>query len=184
MRHQRAREHRSPMRLSSRHERWLYGIAGALLFSGLGWLVSHYFVAGSSLAAAFRFEGTPHLSEPWWLRLHGAAMIGFLVVFGALLPGHLVHGWRRRHNRRSGIFMLSVVVALSLTGYGLYYLGDESTRPWISAAHWVIGLAAAGTLVVHVILGKRGALRIGTSGRTLRRAHGNEPSSRVYPSDV
>ena len=159
---------RPPVQLSTRHERWLYVVAGALLLSGLGWLTAHYLLSGGSLLADFEFEGLPHPSELWWLRLHGASMIGFLVVFGALLPGHVMHGWRRRRNKRSGSFMLGVVVALALTGYGLYYLGDEATRPWISAAHWVIGLAAGAGLVLHVTLGKR---------RVQRQEHSNHSVS-------
>ncbi len=165
------------MRLSSRHERWMYTAGGALLLSGLGWLIGHFWLAGGPLAAAFAFDAVPHPSEIWWLRLHGAAAMGFLVAFGALLPGHVVQGWRRRQNRRSGILMLTVVVALALTGYGLYYLGDESTRPWISAAHWAIGLVAATGLVVHVILGKHWTIRTQAGrGRGRRRAHGSEPA--------
>ena len=144
-----------PVQLSARHERWLYAVAGALLFSGVGWITAHYMLAGNGLVAGFEFEGVPHPSELWWLRLHGASMIGFLVAFGALLPGHVARGWGRRRNRRSGIFMVAVVATLSLSGYGLYYLGDEATRPWISAVHWVIGLAAGAGLFLHVALGKR-----------------------------
>ena len=159
MRHRHAPDPRPPVRLSTRHERWLYVVAGALLLSGLGWITAHYVLAGNSLVAGFAFEGAPHPSELWWLRLHGASMIGFLVVFGALLPGHVARGWRRRRNRRSGIFMLTTTVVLGSSGYGLYYLGDEATRPWISAVHWVIGLAAGAGLVLHVTFGKRGVRR-------------------------
>src|SRR5450631_2017070 len=121
------------MRLSSRHERWLYVAGATLLLSGFGWLVSHYLLSGSGLTAAFEFEGVPHPSEMWWLRLHGAAMMAFLVAFGALLPRHIVHGWRRRKNRRTGLVMLLLVAALVLSGYALYYLSSEQARPWISA---------------------------------------------------
>ncbi|MDP8986057.1 MAG: hypothetical protein M3N97_13690 [Pseudomonadota bacterium] len=160
--------HHPPARLSSRHQRWLYGVSGALLLSGLGWLVSHYMLAGNDLSVAFEFGGLPHPAEPWWLRLHGAAMLGFLVVFGSLLPGHVVHGWRHRRNHRSGLFMLVTVSALTLTGYLLYYWAEESTRPWISAAHWVLGLGATLGLVLHVI-GKRSARPIRADSRALRR---------------
>ena len=160
MRHRHVPDPRPPVRLSTRLERWLYVVAGALLLSGIGWITAHYVLAGNSLIAGFGLEGAPHPSEIWWLRLHGASMIGFLVAFGALLPGHVARGWRRRRNRHSGIFMLAVVAVLGVSGYGLYYLGDEATRPWISAVHWVIGLAAGAGLVLHVTCGKRGVSRI------------------------
>jgi hypothetical protein len=157
-------DRRPPARLGSRHERWLYVASAGLLVSGLGWLVGHYLLSGSSPAVAFKFGADPQPSEIWWLRVHGAAMMGFLLVFGALLPGHVPHGWRGRQNRRSGILVIAVVIALGLTGYGLYYLGDESTRPWISATHWALGLVAVAALLPHVILGKRGAQRIKSRG--------------------
>jgi hypothetical protein len=160
MRHRHVPDPCPPVRLSTRHQRWLYVVAGALLLSGLGWITAHYVLAGNSLLAGLEFAGVPHPSEMWWLRLHGASMIGFLVVFGALLPGHVARGWRRHRNRHSGLFMLATTVMLALSGYGLYYSGDEATRPWISALHWVIGLAAGAGLVLHVTFGKRGVRRI------------------------
>ena len=89
------------------------------------------------------------------MRLHGAAVVAFLVVFGALLPGHVVQNWRQRFNRYSGLTMVIVVTVQALTGYGLYYLVDERQRTVTSALHWVIGLAASAALVIHVVLGKR-----------------------------
>jgi cation transport ATPase len=160
VRHRHSSEHRPPAQLSARHRRWLYVVAGALLLSGLGWITAHYVLAGNSLVAGFESGGVPHPSEPWWLRLHGAAMIGFLVLFGALLPGHVARGWRRRPNRHSGVFMLAVVAVLGSSGYGLYYVGDEATRPWISAVHWVTGLAAGAGLALHATYGKRAVRRI------------------------
>jgi len=141
---------RPPMQLSRRQRRWIY-LTGALLWvSGIAWLISHYF-----LQVAGEFADAPGPSEPWWLRLHGAAVLGFLMAFGALLPQHVVPGWRQRRNRRSGVTMLSIVGVLALSGYGLYYAGDERIRPWISATHWLIGLAASVVLALHVILGRR-----------------------------
>lgn len=141
---------RAPMRLSPRHRRWIYSTGALLWASGVAWLISHYLVPSSA-----EFAGAPRPSEAWWLRLHGAAMIGFLITFGALLPLHVLHGWRQRRNRASGVTMLAIVGALALSGYGLYYAGDERLRAWISATHWVIGLAASAALLLHVILGRR-----------------------------
>lgn len=93
------------------------------------------------------------------MRLHGAAMIGFLVVFGALLPGHIVQSWRQRVNRFSGLAVVIVVSLLALSGYGLYYLVDDKQRAVTSTLHWVVGLVAFAALVLHVVLGKRLAAR-------------------------
>jgi hypothetical protein len=131
-------------------ELWLYATGTLLWVSGVGWLASHYL-----LSARDAFGELTHPWDAWWLRLHGASMMAFLVAFGALVPTHMLAAWRRRTNRRSGLFMLALVAVLALTGYGLYYSGDEELRPWISALHWGLGLAAAAALLVHRLLGKR-----------------------------
>ena len=150
----RHRPARIPQRLSRRHERYLYLSGAVLLLTGIGWLVAHYF-----LREPAALGGAAHPSEAWWMRLHGAAVVAFLVVFGALLPGHVVQNWRQRLNRYSGLTMLIVVTVQALTGYGLYYLVDERQRAVTSALHWIIGLAAAAVLVLHIVLGKRLAAR-------------------------
>lgn len=145
----RKHEPKLPVRLSRRHERWLYAISGVLFASGLGWLITHYFFAGKG-----EFADMPNPAEPWWLRAHGAAMMGFLITLGSLLPGHVARAWQVRRNHRSGILMLACIALLLLTGYGLYYASEDQTRAWISVLHWGAGLAAAFALPLHVALGK------------------------------
>ena len=143
--------HRSGgVRLSSRHERWVYGVGGLLLLSGFGWLVAHYF-----LASAGQFGEVHHASEPWWLRLHGAAATGFLIVSGTLLPVHVAPALHWGKNRMTGVLMLAVVALLVLTAYGLYYVVGDSWRAWMSTIHWTSGLGATAGLTAHVWLGKR-----------------------------
>lgn len=137
------------IKLSRRHERWVYAVGGLLLLSGVGWLIAHYF-----LAAASEFGDPHHGSEPWWLRLHGAAAMGFLVIFGALLPAHIVAAWRSKKNRLSGGLMIAVVALLGFTAYGLYYASSDTLRSWLSAIHWTTGILATGVLVWHVLIGK------------------------------
>ncbi len=140
-------------RLSARHRRSLDFFAILLWASGVAWLIAHYALRSSDpLAGA-------HPSEPWWLRLHGGAVIGFLVAFGALLPGHIRRGWRQELNRASGLTMIVVAAVLALTGYGLYYVVDDAWRASTSVIHWVVGLASAIALTVHVWLGKRTVAR-------------------------
>ena len=133
--------------LSRRHRRWLYLCSVLLFASGTGWLIAHYSLRTEDLVA----EGLPHPSEAWWMRLHGAAQLGFLIAFGALLPEHVLHGWRHRLNRPSGTAVIAMVIALTLTGYGLYYASGATLRQWVSAIHWSIGLAAAVILLWHIL---------------------------------
>jgi MFS family permease len=138
-----------PVRLGRKHERWVYGIGGALLLSGVGWLIAHYF-----LAIPGEFGDPHHPSEPWWLRVHGAAAMGFLVVTGTVLLNHVVRAWHLRKNHQSGLVFLGLLGTMVLTGYALYYFGGEDTRPWISKVHWIAGLVATAVLPIHVVLGR------------------------------
>lgn len=148
------------------HRTAVYLSSALLLLSGAGWLVARY-----ALRALAGDSDLPHPSELWWLRLHGAAVIGFLVAFGGLLPGHVLYGWRHHFNRSSGATLLAVASALALTGYGLYYAGDEHWRAVISTGHWCVGLLATAGLLWHVIAGRR-LLRRSSVAEAARGRHG------------
>lgn len=127
----------------------VYGATAVLAVSGMVWLVLHYFMARPG-----EYGPQIHPYEPWMLRLHGAAAMAGLVIYGSLLPVHVRRAWSIRRNVAPGICVAAVMLLLSLTGYLLYYAGGEQTRPVISAAHWVIGLAIPALLAWHVISGR------------------------------
>ena len=132
------------------HQGAVYGATAALAVSGIIWLVLHYFVAVPG-----EYGPQIHPLEPWMLRLHGAAAMAGLIIYGSLLPVHVRRAWSLRRNIVLGIALVSVLLLLTITGYLLYYAGDENTRPVISAAHWVLGLAVPALLVWHVVSGRR-----------------------------
>ncbi len=140
---------RLQQRLSRQHEFWVYGTGSVLALSGMGWLICHFLLRAAG--------PEPHPLEAWWLRLHGAALVAFLIVMGTVLPAHAQYGWRHRMNRGTGITVLVVASLLALSGYGLYYLVDDQWRTWTSLLHWIVGLAAIAVLGLHVFLGKRTA---------------------------
>jgi hypothetical protein len=72
--------------------------------------------------------------------------------------------------------MLCLVLLLVATGYGLYYAGDEETRPWISMAHWIGGMLAAFGLALHAWLGKRASQPLPSVHRLHRRLFDVAPS--------
>ena len=149
------RPHSAPrIALSARHERWVLGLSLALFASGAAWLLAHFL-----FATADEFGVRQDVSGPWWLRLHGAAAMGFLVSVGTLLPVHVRRAWALKRNRASGATVLAVATLLAASGYALYYAGSEELRPWISAPHWLLGLVAAPALAAHVVLGHRWAAR-------------------------
>lgn len=139
-----------PVRLSQRHERWIYLTASVLFVSGLGWLIAHYFLAGPA-----EFGERHHASEPWLMRIHGAAVMAFLLALGSLFPGHIVRAWQAHKNRRTGLLLLTIMTVLIVTGYGLYYVASEEMRPWLSLTHWAGGLTVAGGLLLHIVQGRK-----------------------------
>jgi len=167
----------SSIRLSTSHERWVAGTGLALLGSGVLWLVCHYFVTVPG-----EFGETRHPLEAWWLRLHGGAAMGFLIVLGTVLPVHVQRAWDARRNRGSGAMLLCVICALLITGYALYYAGGEEFRPWISTSHWATGLIGGAALVLHRLTGRQAAARRRAT-RPRRRARGPSRSDRAAESE-
>jgi hypothetical protein len=84
------------------------------------------------------------------MKLHGAAAMVFLIVIGTLLPRHIVLGWKRGEHRGSGGFLVSVCGVLIVTGWGLYYSGNEALRNLISSLHGYLGLALPIIVWFHV----------------------------------
>jgi len=48
-----------------------------------------------------------------------------------------------------------VNAALIVPAFGLYYLGSETVRPWMSDVHIAMGLAIPALLVAHIWRGRR-----------------------------
>lgn len=130
--------------------RWTLYLTTAVLFvTGGLWLIVHYGLKQSGA------EDLPHPAEPWILRAHGLAMIVGLFVYGSLLRAHMINAWKLRRNRSTGLLVVTVLALLTITGYMLYYVGGETTRPIISVAHWTIGLVIGGLLPFHIWHGRR-----------------------------
>lgn len=144
---------RNSAKLSYRHKVWLFAITILIYGSGVVWAYLHHFARRMS-----EFGEQPHPAEPWSLRLHGAAVMAILVILGTLLPTHVRFAWHARRNRPNGIMLISVFAFLILTGYGLYYFGDERLRSWTSWLHLVVGLALPLALILHIRSGRRSGL--------------------------
>jgi len=83
------------------------------------------------------------------MKLHGAAAMASLVAFGALLARHVSCGWATKANRTTGVVMLAALLWLVVSGYLLYYAGDEGLRGYASQTHFWVGLALAGMFALH-----------------------------------
>jgi hypothetical protein len=142
--------HLRSAKLSRWQVRSLCVSSGLLFLSGLGWLILHNF---GQVQGEFGPETNP--LEPWMLRLHGAAVIAALMSLGTLLLVHVWRGWSYRSQRVLGLSLAAVTALLILSGYLLYYVGNDVARSWASTIHWVIGLVGLPLFVLHYRAGKR-----------------------------
>ena len=98
--------------------------------------------------------GSTNPAENWLLKAHGAAAMLVLILLGTLLPLHMKFALRAGRNLRTGLTLFGVFSFLSVTGYGLYYAGDEHLRAWTSAAHLWVGLSLPVIMSLHIWRGK------------------------------
>ncbi len=77
-----------------------------------------------------------------------------LLLLGTLLVSHIPGAWQARRNRRTGSILAITLGFLIVTGYALYYAGDERLRAWASWSHLSVGLALPFLLAIHVWRGK------------------------------
>jgi len=142
---------RRPGRLPRWQEWSVYVSFGLLAATGIAWLPLDWFVR-----VAGEFGPEHHPAEHWVLIAHGVAAYVFLIVAGAMIPVHVTLGWNTRRNLKTGLTLAGVLLLLAVTALGLYYLGDEDSRAWVSIIHWSVGLVAALVLLIHALIGRRG----------------------------
>lgn len=135
------------VRLSVWLRRTLYVAVGVLFLTGTAWFVGNRFTE-------FSRSETWQRTSTYLMMVHGGAGMAFLFVFGALGAAHVPVAWRADKNRRSGIVMLAASVVLSVTAFGLYYVGSETLRHWTSELHLAIGLGLPILLVLHIVVGR------------------------------
>ncbi len=136
--------------LGHRRRCMLYGIGVGVWTSGVLWLVFHYFLEQKG-----EFGPTANPLEPWWLKLHGLFAFAAVWLFGLLWGIHITKLWPHRRRRWSGGVLTGIFLLLILSGYLLYYVGDDRVRPFLSIAHWGIGLASPIFFFWHRLRRKR-----------------------------
>jgi len=126
----------------------LYGASVLLFLSGAAWAwANHLDETAPAMESVRQFK-------PWLLKIHGFSAMGFVLLLGTLVPGHIRRGWNADKNRTNGAFFLAVVGLLALSGYMLYYLGSETWRNATSQCHLWLGLAAPALLLWHIRTGR------------------------------
>jgi uncharacterized membrane protein len=133
-------------RLGRVHRRSLYAAGGALLLSGLAWAVLHYLPRRIGIDEQLARGDAAAL-----MKLHGAAAMIALLLLGAMRVRHIVHGWKLARNRWTGVSLGLTAAVLIVTGYLLYYLGDEDLRAYASWIHLAVGAALPLPIALHVL---------------------------------
>ncbi|WP_084808535.1 hypothetical protein [Bradyrhizobium sp. NAS80.1] len=136
------------MRLRTSFRYSLYAAFAALILTGAAWLVADWQkdLAGDEIWQQIAANA---------LMIHGGVAMLALLLLGALIPMHLLRSWRSGRNLVSGSIMGSFNAVLIATAFGLYYLGSEAVRPWMSWIHLGVGFSLALMLPLHIWLGRR-----------------------------
>ena len=141
-------QHRRTAKLAE-WQKWLLCLSGgALWLSGGAWLLLHYF---GQAQGAFGPETNP--AEPWMMRLHGFALLPALLGIGGMFVVHIPKGWTHVRQRVAGVALGAVLGLLILSGYLLYYVGDDMVRGWASKAHCIVGLGVPAVFIWHWLNG-------------------------------
>jgi cyanate permease len=135
------------VRLDFRFRYALYAAFSTLFISGALWL------AADSLKDAPDGERWQAISANL-LMVHGGAAMVTLMLFGAMVPIHLLRAWRAKRNRWTGGVMAVLNAILIITAFGLYYLGGEEVRPWMSNIHLGAGFSLPLLLFIHILRGR------------------------------
>lgn len=125
-------------------KRILYIASAILWLSGTIWLYLRYFTQTHD-----EFGPLSHPAQTMLLEIHGAAAMAFLIIFGAVLF-HVKPGWLQKRQRPSGLLLIVSCAILIITGWGLYYLGNEHDRDLTSSIHSVLGFLMPVIIFFHV----------------------------------
>jgi small-conductance mechanosensitive channel len=153
------------MRLKSAFRFSLYGIFAILFVSGVVWLLADQMKNNAEADTEMWQQAATFL-----LTVHGGAAMVTLMLLGALGPMHVQRAWRAKTNLATGLASLTLYGLLIATAFGLYYLGSEAVRPWISYVHIAFGLAVPAVITAHVMVGRASTAAIAQKARGPRAA--------------
>jgi len=132
----------------------VYSVLGALWLSGCWWLCLDQF-----FAARGQFGVTPHPWEPAVLLLHGVIAILSMYLLGWISAQHVLRWWPRRLRRLSGGALAAFLALLAVSGFALYFVGDDRWQHAAALTHDVLGLAVTASGIQHGFFARRIALR-------------------------
>jgi hypothetical protein len=135
-----------PLRLAAWFRRSLYGVLLASWLTG-----SAVYVMSRWLRIEGPFGPERHPLQQVLLEVHGACAFGMLMAIGGLAVQHVPAAWRTHRSRKLGVALLLSLGLLVVSGWGLYYVGSDTWRPWLEIAHAFTGFALPLLLGAHVV---------------------------------
>ncbi|MGJ4997078.1 hypothetical protein ACQR0Z_21825 [Bradyrhizobium sp. HKCCYLS3077] len=137
------------MRLKGAFRFAVYAIFGLLFASGALWIYADQMKTRSEADSEAWQQASAML-----LSAHGGTAMITLMLLGALGPMHVQRAWRASKNRATGVLSVALYGLLIATAFGLYYVGSEALRPWISTVHIAFGLGVPVVLTAHIVVGR------------------------------
>ena len=134
------------MRLKSSFRYAIYAAFAVLFLTGAGWFVADWNKDSDEIWQQLAAN---------MLMVHGGAAMLTLMALGALIPLHFLRAFRLGKNLVSGSIMAAFNAVLIITAFGLYYLGSEAVRPWLSWIHITAGVGVLMMFPIHILLGRR-----------------------------
>ncbi len=128
---------------------FLFSVLGLYLSGLLYFIFDHFF----KISGAFGTE-----NHAWQLpTLHVHAILGllFLFLFGYVYGMHIEPGLKGTRRRFSGIVMVGVIILLSVSVPGLYYLTDGNFKSGTVFVHTYLGLVAPVPFLLHLLWKER-----------------------------
>jgi hypothetical protein len=122
----------------------IYLAFGGLWLSGCGWLLLHQFFASPT-----DFGEARHPWEPFLLLIHGVLSVVTAYLFGWIMARHAVEAWAMHKRRISGGLLATLLVVLSVSGFALFFLTDDSWQTRSAQVHEVIGLLVTLFAIEH-----------------------------------
>jgi hypothetical protein len=136
----------------------VYLVLGALWLSGCVWLLLDEFFESRG-----PFGVSPHPWEGAILALHGILAIISTFLFGWLTARHVLARWPGRLRRLSGATLAMFFALLTLSGFALFFIGDDRWQRLSAVAHDALGLGVLVFAIQHWFFAKRRDIRSAAS---------------------
>ena len=141
-------------RMPARKRLAIYLVFGALWLSGCAWLVLDRFFGSRG-----QFGLMPHPWEPAVLLVHGIVAILSMYLLGWVTARHVLQWWPGGLRRVSGGTLSAFILFLALSGFALFFAGDDRWQHLAAITHDGLGLGITVFAVQHWFFARRRDMR-------------------------